>query len=88
MVPLERLFPGAAIMIRRDGRADGHGRHADDDGHAARADRVEDLERGLLAADGVERVVHAAASGSGSRTRSTMLSCLPLKVWVAPNSFA
>src|SRR5207247_2655622 len=36
--------------------------HADDDGEAARSDRVEDLERRGFAADGVERVVGAAAA--------------------------
>ena len=46
--------------IRRDRRADVHGRHPDDHRRPARADRVDDLERRRLAADRVERVVHAA----------------------------
>src|SRR5437016_11107599 len=49
-------------QVRRDRRAHAHGGHADDDGGAARADRVEDLERRRLAADRVEGVVGAAAS--------------------------
>src|SRR5215467_14398128 len=47
--------------VGRDGGAHGHGGHAHDHRHAAGPDGVEDLERGLLAADGVERVVDAAA---------------------------
>ena len=48
-------------MYGRDRRAHVHGGHADDDGGAAGADGVDDLQRRRLAADGVERVVDAAA---------------------------
>src|SRR3984893_11455425 len=40
--------------IGRDRSADRHGRHPDDDGDAALAYGVENLERGLLAPDGVD----------------------------------
>src|SRR5215472_11537547 len=52
--------------VGRDGRAHAHGRHADDDGGAAGPNGVEDLQRGRLAADGVERVVGAAAAREGA----------------------
>src|SRR5204863_523670 len=49
--------------VRRDRRADVHGRHADDHRGPAGPDRGEELQRGRLAPDGVERVVDAAPAG-------------------------
>src|SRR5207245_10176912 len=53
---LERLLL-ERHRVGRDRRPRGHRRHADDDGGATGADRVEDLERGGLAPDRVEGVV-------------------------------